>query len=389
MNKYTKLPTITVLTFLIAFVSVNVNATDDAGTYSLQQILGIQADAEYANVDLTTTAEGSIIKTTVEDPSKIGGCQKGDRVELINLGNGEWKVKHLRTGKGFKFTVHKEDGKVKITKSADSKKRFNSQKSDDPTKLDRAIVQSQTIYCYKCGEKTSIDNTFCTKCGTKLKKEMEQSPYDQANELYQQGEYDQVIRLLEDHCASKPSDKKSQLLLAKAYLEKCELMKQKGNKGYKYLVWKPFEIGQRIHLLRDEHLSEALYVCAKSFYINDRSLRANKYVKKAIKLSYSPPLEYYFLLGDSQAHTAKEQKFRGNTYRSYYKSHCLSAKNTYEMIIKMGIPNDKKALAYYKLGLSHLNCNNERDAKKAFSSALQLAEKDSLVDKINKELKSK
>jgi opacity protein-like surface antigen len=107
---------IIVLTCLIAFVSINANA-DDTDSPNLQQILGIQPDAGYANIDLTTTAEGSVIMATVEDPSKIGGCLKGDRVELINLGNGEWKITRLLSGSGFNFNVFKEDGVMKIAKT--------------------------------------------------------------------------------------------------------------------------------------------------------------------------------------------------------------------------------------------------------------------------------
>jgi outer membrane protein W len=79
--------------------------------------MGIRPDRDYAKVDLTTTPEGSVIMATVEDPSKIGGCLTGDRVELTNLGNGEWKITRLANGSGFQFTTHKEDGVTKITKT--------------------------------------------------------------------------------------------------------------------------------------------------------------------------------------------------------------------------------------------------------------------------------
>jgi hypothetical protein len=130
MKKHIKLSTIIVLTCLIAFVSINANATDATDSPNLQQILGIQPDAQYANVDLTTTAEGSVITATVEDPSKIGGCLRGDRVELINLGNEEWKITRLLSGSGFIFNVYKEDGVMKITKTETFGKRL-----DDKTKL--------------------------------------------------------------------------------------------------------------------------------------------------------------------------------------------------------------------------------------------------------------
>ena len=130
MKKFIKLPIIIVLTFLITIVSINANATDDTSTANLQQALGIQPDAEYANVDLTETAKGSVIMATVEDPSKIGGCLSGDRVELINLGNGEWKITRLVSGSGFNFMVSGEDGVMKITRTETFGKRI-----DDKAKL--------------------------------------------------------------------------------------------------------------------------------------------------------------------------------------------------------------------------------------------------------------
>jgi len=104
------------VTFILSF-SLNVYAVNDEGAASLQQVLGIQPDGDYAKVDLSTTPEGSVIKATVDDPSKIGGCQKDDRVELINLGNGEWKITRLANGSGFKFTVQQDEGVMRITKT--------------------------------------------------------------------------------------------------------------------------------------------------------------------------------------------------------------------------------------------------------------------------------
>ena len=108
--------------FVIAFtfilsLTLNAHATNGSDLQSLQQVMGIQPDGDYAKVDLATTPEGSVIMATVEDPSKIGGCLKGDRVELTNLGNGEWKITRLANGSGFYFTGHKEDGVMKITKT--------------------------------------------------------------------------------------------------------------------------------------------------------------------------------------------------------------------------------------------------------------------------------
>lgn len=205
--------------------------------------------------------------------------------------------------------------------------------------------------------------------------------YDQAYDLFSQEQYDQTISLLE---TSGLNDEKSQLLLAKAYLEKSELLKQKGDKSYKVLVRKPYEIGKRILLARDQHLPEALYVCAKSFYINQRATRAIKYVKKAIKLSPAPPVEYFILLGDANFTMAKAQESK-DSFENRYR---IPAKKAYEKVIAMKIPNNEKGLGYYKLGIFRLYFNTKEDAKQAFESALQFAEKDSLISRIRSNLGS-
>ncbi len=74
----------------------------DTATSSLCQILGIRPDTYYANIHLAATPKGTFITATVDDPSKLSslglkGVKKGDGVELMNLGNGKWDVKHLLT----------------------------------------------------------------------------------------------------------------------------------------------------------------------------------------------------------------------------------------------------------------------------------------------------
>lgn len=71
-------------------------------TPGLRQILGIRPDMYYSDVHLAATPKGSFITATVDDPSKLSslglkGVKRGDRVELLNLGDGKWKVKHLLT----------------------------------------------------------------------------------------------------------------------------------------------------------------------------------------------------------------------------------------------------------------------------------------------------
>lgn len=104
------------LIFILSF-TLNAHAMDGTAAATLQEVLGIQPDADYAKVDLAATPGGSVIIATVSDPSKMGGCTKGERVRLINLGNGEWKITRLADRSSFQITVYKEDGVMKITKT--------------------------------------------------------------------------------------------------------------------------------------------------------------------------------------------------------------------------------------------------------------------------------
>ena len=70
--------------------------------------LAFTPDSDFSKVDLATTPEGSVIMATVVDPNMIGGSLKGDRVKLINLGNGEWEITRLANGSGFQFIAQKK-----------------------------------------------------------------------------------------------------------------------------------------------------------------------------------------------------------------------------------------------------------------------------------------
>jgi len=242
-------------------------------------------------------------------------------------------------------------------------------------------ASAHAIFCQKCGANNPDDSIYCISCGEKLQRLEKANIYGKACDLFSQEEYDQVISTLVGYCASNPQDIKFQILLAKAYLEKCDLLKEQDNKQYKTLVWKPFEIGKKIILPRDQYLSEGLYICGRSFLINHRANKAARYIKKAIKLSTSPPAEYFIALGDVQFAMAKNEDPTGNEAFKYF-----AAKKTYKRVINMEIPNNEKGKAYYKLGVLHLFLNEKKDAKQAFESALQVAEANSLISRIRNKL---
>jgi len=243
-------------------------------------------------------------------------------------------------------------------------------------------VSAHAIFCIKCGANNPDDSAYCISCGEKLQR-LEKSIYDKACYLFSQEEYDQVISILVGYCESNQEDKKSELLLAKAYLEKCGMLKEEGDQTYKFLVMKSHEIGKKIILPRDQYLSEGLYICGRSFYINDRPERAARYIKKAIKLLKSPPVEYFIALGDVQFVLAKNDDSMEAESINY-----LAAKKTYKRVINMEIPNNEKGKAYYKLGVIHLYLKEKGDAKQAFESALKFAETNSLISRIHKKMES-
>lgn len=103
MQKKTALsiPFVFALVVLFTYPS-EARAQKDTATPSLRQILGIRPDHYYANVHLAATPKGTAITAKVHDPSKLlslglSGVKKGDRVQLLNFGNGVWQVKHLST----------------------------------------------------------------------------------------------------------------------------------------------------------------------------------------------------------------------------------------------------------------------------------------------------
>ena len=244
-------------------------------------------------------------------------------------------------------------------------------------------ASAHAIFCHKCGANNPDDSIYCVKCGAKLLPLEKTDIYGKACDLFNQEEYNQVISTLTGYCVSNPKDIKSQILLAKAYLEKCDFLKEQDNKQYKTLVYKPFEIGKRIILPRDQYLSEGLYICGRSFLINHRANKAARYIKKAIKLSTSPPAEYFITLGDVQFALAKNEDPTENEDFKY-----VAAEKTYKKVINMEIPNNEKGKAYYKLGALNLYLNKKRDAKQAFESVLQFAKANSLISRIRSKLES-
>jgi tetratricopeptide (TPR) repeat protein len=212
--------------------------------------------------------------------------------------------------------------------------------------------------------------------------------YSQAEILFDQEEYDQVISLLSGYCAINRTDLRANVLLAKAYLEKCSRFKQEGNETWRTLVYAPYKMSKAMYAYRKDpkiydfnrYLPDILYIAAKSFHLNDRSSRARKYILKAMNLTETPRVEFLFLLADINFQEAINDRS---------KEDYLAAKETYEEIIKVAESNDDSALAYYQLGLLFDKYSTKAEATESMNTALTLAQKPSLTLKIQSTMEAK
>ena len=235
------------------------------------------------------------------------------------------------------------------------------------------------IFCPNCGTKNADTANFCIKCGTKLPVSTEVDKYTKACNLYEAENYDQVISMLGDYCNQNPTDYKFNVILAKAYLEKCEVMKEDGNQEYKDLALIPWGIGKRLYSASQS--PESLYICAKAQNLNDRPTRAKKYIKKVIDESDSskPNFDYYILFADVEAGLSIQEKMQKGSLFDY-----SNVKEKYEKVINMDITDDQKALAYYKLAIYLKTFGHTKMALEALDSATKLANKEPLKMRIQR-----
>ena len=122
------------------------------------------------------------------------------------------------------------------------------------------------------------------------------------------------------------------ILLARAQVEKCAILKEAGDPSYKVLIHQPYNTAQRLHRVKAHQ--ELYYIVAKSLLINNRTARAVKTVKKALRLSPGNA-DYLLVLGDAYSQQAI---FARKNNEDLYNSKRLfaSAKGVYEEIISLG-----------------------------------------------------
>jgi tetratricopeptide (TPR) repeat protein len=235
-------------------------------------------------------------------------------------------------------------------------------------------LPAYAVFCFKCGTQNPDNAVYCSKCGTELYHPAESVDiYKQWSDLIEGERFDEAISLLEPQYVSNQLDTRAKILLAEAYLGKCDLLKANGDEQYRTLVLKPYAIGQGLLYSADGH-----YICAYSLLINKRSGKAAKHIKAAVKIS-PPNSRYYLIWGQARAVFALENNDKGKY---------ATAKKTFQSIITMNAPKDHKALSYYWLGTLYAKFENKKKAMEALNAALDYAEKKSTRMKIKKQLAS-
>jgi len=152
--------------------------------------------------------------------------------------------------------------------------------------------------------------------------------YEKAEALFEQKKYDEVIQTISGPTHVNPTNMKLNVLLAKAQLEKCIILKEQGDKSYKVLIHQPYETGKRLHELQVH--PELYYIVAKSLLVNDRASRAKKTINKALYYSPNNP-DYLIVLADAYVAISKYQKDDPN----YEKRHLAKAKAAYERAVEI------------------------------------------------------
>jgi tetratricopeptide (TPR) repeat protein len=228
------------------------------------------------------------------------------------------------------------------------------------------------IFCPQCGTLNASNAVVCKYCVAKLPDLPDTvNTLSQAQSFFEQENYDKTITILESYC-DKNRDYKADVLLAKAYLAKCDILKEEGGSQYMLLAVKALHIGQDLMKISDyQYFPDALYICARYFYFNNSNFKAERYIKKAIKLSSQPSADYFFALGD--IYVAKGKR--------------TSTIDIYNKIIAMDVSSENKGMAYYKLGTFLLKIGRKEGGKEALESALQFTNRESLNLKIHSTLK--
>ena len=257
------------------------------------------------------------------------------------------------------------------------------------------VASAFAVFCSQCGTDNPDNAKFCSECGVKLyhaPKATDTPPkvtdiYAQTSDLIEAERYSEAIAFLDKYSKDYKRDPKATVLLAEAYLGKCNNLKEKGDASYKTLVLTPYNIGKQLitqYSNTPKYLSQGWYICGHAVLINDRAKKAIKYTEKAIQISPSSKSEInpYFVLADAYAEVANTEQLKSAS--SKMPSEYYEAEKKYRDIINMVISNNRKGLAYYKLAVLYSNFRQEKKAKESLKTASTLADKEALILRIRR-----
>jgi tetratricopeptide (TPR) repeat protein len=131
--------------------------------------------------------------------------------------------------------------------------------------------------------------------------------YGKAKNSFDKKKYDEVIALLSAPAYDEPSNWEINLLLGKAEVEQCEILKDKGDNAYKALARKAYERGRNLYQMNQNN-PEPYYIIAKSRVFLNRTMKALEILQRGLRMSPKNP-EMLVLLGDIYAtDQGKKQK---------------------------------------------------------------------------------
>ena len=118
----------------------------------------------------------------------------------------------------------------------------------------------------------------------------------QLEALFEEDNYEEVIRLLSSRAAAEPGNFPVNIILSHAQLKQCERLKAAGDPSYKTLAHTPYNTSQRLYRI-DRYHPEPYHIAARALMINERGQKAYQTIKKALYFRPDDP-DYLTSLGD-------------------------------------------------------------------------------------------
>ena len=154
--------------------------------------------------------------------------------------------------------------------------------------------------------------------------------YAKAKDSFNEKKYDEVIRLLSSPAYNDPSNWRINLLLAKAEVEQCEILKERGDNAYKALAIKAYNRGRTLYQMHQNN-PEPYYIIAKSRVFLNRTMKALDTLQRGLRMSPNNP-DMLVLLGDIYA---TDQDKRQKAIEAYNKAiEIRSGDSDFERVVR-------------------------------------------------------